>query len=666
MFFGMFKEKEVIDDNQNTPDNNNSNDLLDDFGNALDNPSNQDVDLIPLTSFHSSHPEKINYTAYVSQQNVQGQAQQSTTQPSPSEKPANQPNNQYQLNQGLANHKAPNGNVTMPNINTTPDYNINYSQKPSNINQMPNFQNNVKIQPEPMKMNPQVNPMQSPWVPPVGVNNTNQATRQNMPNIQPLNQGYNVNPYINQNNRTSPPKNIYINPNQQYNPMNYKPVQNKPMPNNTQPQFNNAINRPVPQTKQPKDSWDEYINSLNNNINNKQVPLPLNQIPKDVQDSKLNIPQEKKEIQKSDQEKGHIEETIDKKSNVSAKKDLKENELGVKPENDNVTIELPELKSHENDIKQNDQLNEIEIEEPEIEILDIIDDDIVETKESNEPTKEEIQEDSELPDITNNKNNINIDLPTNTKKPSESLDLNIPKEVNDEISENTLPVEITPIYSLQNNVFNPVLEQQQILNPKSIYNETGAIDSYNELLPVEENTKHSIPNNNDSISINSNLIDNKNNIIPNPLENNQENNQTSHSNVPKNSDMVQQVVNMRQSMMPPMYSLQSNIFNPTAPQPVITPQPIILPPQQVFSQTQQSPNIQNTYDEDEDNEISAVNSYNTYVKREIVPVVEEPPEEDQFQLQEQPNVPAGYKVCPKCGQVMRDDYKLCFVCGTSF
>ena len=40
--------------------------------------------------------------------------------------------------------------------------------------------------------------------------------------------------------------------------------------------------------------------------------------------------------------------------------------------------------------------------------------------------------------------------------------------------------------------------------------------------------------------------------------------------------------------------------------------------------------------------------------------------EHKFIISDQVQVEPGYKICPKCGQKMREDYRLCFVCGTYF
>jgi len=57
MLFGMFKEKEVID---NTNFDTTNGDIVEDFGGVINNQSN-DKDLIPLTSFTGSYSEDINY-----------------------------------------------------------------------------------------------------------------------------------------------------------------------------------------------------------------------------------------------------------------------------------------------------------------------------------------------------------------------------------------------------------------------------------------------------------------------------------------------------------------------------------------------------------------------------------------------------------------------------
>ena len=83
------------------------------------------------------------------------------------------------------------------------------------------------------------------------------------------------------------------------------------------------------------------------------------------------------------------------------------------------------------------------------------------------------------------------------------------------------------------------------------------------------------------------------------------------------------------------------------------------------------PNVDNQMNNNQyvdSREISPELPFNNYINPEIPLQQPKPIPEPvvQFSIPTTQDVAPGYKACPKCGQVMREDYKQCFVCGTYF
>ena len=83
-------------------------------------------------------------------------------------------------------------------------------------------------------------------------------------------------------------------------------------------------------------------------------------------------------------------------------------------------------------------------------------------------------------------------------------------------------------------------------------------------------------------------------------------------------------------------------------------------------------NIEETINESQDINVVLRNTYNNSNSKKSNDILETntvqnfsstPIIENQYQNSD---VDPGYRICPKCGQKIREDYKQCFVCGTTF
>ena len=568
MFFGVFKEKEVIDDNGNTPTTNTSNDLLDDFGNALENPNDESsTDLIPLTAFQNSYPERVNLVSQFNNQQV-----------------SQLPNQNYNTNQNGYNMQPPmygNTSVYPNNIGNQPNYNIPNPgyPNPMPINQMqpavPKENSNIskpqeiiKLQPikKPVKQEEPKPEIQNSWEPPKKLQNNN---------VQPQNR-----PQYNQNNFQVPRVyNVGMQNINQLQPYNYnnQMYYNMPQVNPNIRIPNYSINVPIPpqnniQKPQPKPIQNQIYN--NNNVIKKELPSS-------------NIVEEEnkdKEIYNNNEIKEEITPSL---QDIELKEENKIQEIPVEKEEVKKKIEQPkeEHKIINETEEKKEKIEEQVKEEPEEEIIDIIDDEI-------EP-KEETKKEEEIPFI-------------------EEIDIDKPIENNNDIS---------------NVVEIPGEEKLETELPKE-----------SEVINTEPTIKDELP-----ISLETNI-----------------------NNEPISQEIAPQILNEQ-----PKEEIE--IQPDLEPQSIIQPQPIITPTQPIFYQNQPSNYSQSQYNNIYSNMNNVVNPQNPYDMYNTIPdipayteKVEEKPIEEQFQIKDQVDVPAGYKVCPKCGQVMRDDYKLCFVCGTYF
>lgn len=544
MFFGVFKEKEVIDNNQNVQNSNTSNDLLEDFSSALDNPNKNSIDLLPLTSFQSSYPEKV---IYVGEKTAPINNYQT---PSPNSQNFN---NQYQTN-----------NINMPQ----PIPNINIGISPQYNNQTPNLNvPNINInRVEPSYPNKKETSIQDSW----------QLIKPRVPN-QPLN-----NNTYNQNIYNNIPQNPNTNNINQFNTMpknmtNMQPMFNMPQQNITMvPNYNQGIQNP---------NYNQLSRPFKQNTNTIQKQMPLNN-----------------QTMKQDEIKPSVEvqnvETIIEKQNL--------NPIPI----EDIVKPVENIEEKQEKIINNENINYIEP-------SNIKDQEVIPPIE--EETINEIEQNENIIDNVENQTLIPNDNINNIQENSLEKIPEIQEEI--KLEENIEPIEqnIKEDEKQEINVEEDGVEKQSINNIQ------------NDVMPITPEIQ----------SVNTNV-----NEIPNYVE--------------------QQTSNQIQIPTPNETSI-----SPLEPQNIIQPQMIVTNIQPTYYQPPSINNSSSTpTDENNSNEISAQNPYNSYINPEIPVYVETPqqPQEEkqEFQIKEQIDVPEGYKVCPKCGQVMRNDYKLCFVCGTHF
>lgn len=131
MFFGVFKDREVIDNDLINDQVNSSQDLVDDFGNFLDDPNSDNMDLTPLSSLKSCYIEDVVLKNDINKTNLNIN-QQPNIQPIQNNIPNNNvmpptiSNNQYPNNQ--MNMVQNNIQIPNPNINMGPNFIPNYNQ----------------------------------------------------------------------------------------------------------------------------------------------------------------------------------------------------------------------------------------------------------------------------------------------------------------------------------------------------------------------------------------------------------------------------------------------------------------------------------------------------------------------------------------------------------
>lgn len=132
MLFGMFKEKEVI---ENANFDTTKGDIVEDFGGVINNQSN-DKDLIHLSSFNESHSEDINYQN-IDLNNLQPIISSNTNIPNMGGINY-QPINTQQQNNYNTNYQ----NIPINNQQTiNPNYQQQYYNQYQNINTQPMMQN---------------------------------------------------------------------------------------------------------------------------------------------------------------------------------------------------------------------------------------------------------------------------------------------------------------------------------------------------------------------------------------------------------------------------------------------------------------------------------------------------------------------------------------------
>lgn len=617
MFFGVFKDREVIE-NDMTQNQTNQTDLLEDYGNYLDDPNKNNIDLVPLSSFKSSYTEEIN-------------SEEAKTEPPKITQPFPFDNNINNSSiQQMPNRPPQNLPPIMPQPIPYPNYNMqsnNNMQNPYNMNRYPNMQqaipqNNINAHPRPINisnnqgMNPNINRST------MHNGNFQQPIQQQMaPNFsQPQNKVQNLSnmqqnvSYI-QTPRGGTYSNFLPNIEKMQDNENTNTVQIKKEDNKEQSSMQNNTN----------DTFDDYINSLNNQVNNRQVPLMQNNIPSN---SSFNVNPQNNILFSYSQSPLPVNQN-----------QIQENVRNISPSIKNKDIALKnevELFSDLNTENFNNA-DENEIKKPKEFVIDNINQNQEENVEFKDNLKNENISDNEVNKIEqnvireDNKSEGSLESYDTTTEEVEILD------IDDNLDEKD--ISNTQIEEIKNDETTDKIDENKSVQPFE------RINSNNE--KVFDNKVQTpfvrIDNNSDSKPFERTDIQTKPIINPNVPT-------TPIVNIP--SGVTQLPISQVQQI------------------PVTT--PIILP--SIVVQNQELNNNENN----DPNEIAPELPYNNYINPEIpipeikpvqnIQTVQQPIEqnEKQFSIPTNQDIAPGYKACPKCGQVMRDDYKLCFVCGTYF
>lgn len=558
MLFGMFKEKEVID---NTNFDTTKGDIVEDFGGAINN-QNSDKDLIPLTSFNESHSEEINY------QNIDlNNPQMILNSINGNSNELSAPTDNNYQNQNISSN---NIQSNIPNYNSTQQFNsnLNYSAQ---INPMPqNVVNNVQ-------------PINS------------QNTINTMPNM--------VNPIMG---------------NQSIQPMSVMSTMNPQMNNS-----NNSIN------EMPINYEGQFVNQ-NLGSNNLQPPAqenPSNSIISTVNNSPQNI---QPSIEQQPNNNIDNTQTIQEVTNSPVEILTEVKEKGGISNLTSTLLGGPIISTN------NQQINDNNVQVEAVPTL------------SNEIIKTEL-----MPPNLSNQN-----TPTNNLQPivQENIINTIPNTIDTNIQNMQPIIEQQPNNNIDNKqeikevtnspveILTEVKEKAGISNltPANILNQTDSAMSMPEIQNI---------NNEEQLAQNIETFPTEQiNLIP-------ETNTNIDMEVPPVISIQENIKIDDSTSNNIMKSIDDEIKNSPIPSMILgipeTNNIDNIQPQNIENSVQVEEEVPPTIE----NKVEEITLPNTENKIE---------EEHKFIINDNIDVEPGFKICPKCGQKIRDDYRLCFVCGTYF